>query len=43
MLPDYNCDKNNGDYSKNPYDDQQSGLIIGTTAFDFWEEKQGIS
>lgn len=42
-MPDYNCSKNNDDYSKNPYDDQQNGLIIRATAFDFWKETQGIS
>ena len=33
----YNCDKNNDDYSKNSYDDQQSDLIIRAGAFDFCE------
>ena len=42
-MPGNNCNKNNDDYSKKSYDDQQCGLIIRASAFGFCEEKQGIS
>jgi len=40
LLPDYNHNEKNNDYHKNNYDNQQSGLIMGATAFVFCEEKK---